>query len=216
MDFSLPEKNRNFLWNCLKNRNFSKICPEKSIFFVWNCLKIEILRKFPLKNRYFLWNYLNKIEIFRKFALKNRFFSLWNCRKNRNFLTRFHDSPDFKPDWRRCGSFRLKIDGNNISQVASTKFLGIYIDQFLTWDEHIKITANKLPKNIGIVRKISHLLPPKILTNLYYTLIDPYLTYGNIVWTSNYESRIRCLTLLQKKMIRIVVGDSFYAHRETR
>ena len=74
MDFSLPEKNRNFLWNCLKNRNFSKICPEKSIFFVWNCLKIEILRKFPLKNRYFLWNYLNKIEIFRKFEKSIFFF----------------------------------------------------------------------------------------------------------------------------------------------
>src|SRR6218665_3735808 len=64
--------------------------------------------------------------------------------------------------------------------------------------------------------KISHLLSPKILTNLYNTLIDPYLTYGNIVWASNYESRIGCLTLLQKKMIRIVAGDSFNAHTETR
>jgi len=122
-------------------------------------------------------------------------------------------SPNKRRDYH---TFGLKIDGNSISQVASTKFLGIYIDQFLTWDEHIKITANKLAKNIGIIRKISHLLSPKILTNLYYTLIDPYLTYGNIVWASNYESRIRCLTLLQKKMIRIVAGDSFYAHTETR
>src|SRR6218665_2747197 len=37
-----------------------------------------------------------------------------------------------------------------------------------------------------------------------------------IVWASNYESRIRCLTVLQKKMIRIVAGDSYYAHTETR
>src|SRR6218665_4045633 len=110
-------------------------------------------------------------------------------------------------------SFGLKIDGNNISQVASTKFLGIYIDQFLTRDEHVKIIANKLAKNIGIVRKISHLLSPKILTNLYYTLIDPY---GSMVWASNYESRIKRLTLLQKKMIQIVAGDSFYAHMENR
>lgn len=43
-------------------------------------------------------------------------------------------------------TFGLKIDGNNRSQVASTKYLGIYIEQFLTWDEHIKIIANKLAK----------------------------------------------------------------------
>jgi len=83
----------------------------------------------------------------------------------------------------------------------------------LTWDEHIKIIANKLAKNVGIVRKISHLLSPKILTNLYYTLIDPD---GNIVWASNYESRIKRLTLLQRKMIRMVAGDSFYARTENR
>ena len=90
-------------------------------------------------------------------------------------------------------NIKLKIDGCSISQIASTNFLGIYIDQFLTWNEHIKIIANKLTKNIGIVRKISHLLSTKILTSLYNTLIDPYLSYGNIVWASNYESRIRCL-----------------------
>jgi len=45
---------------------------------------------------------------------------------------------------------------NSISQVDSAKFLGVYIDRFLPWDEHIKINANRLARNIGIVRKLSH------------------------------------------------------------
>src|SRR6218665_4123969 len=57
----------------------------------------------------------------------------------------------------------INIDGNNMDQVISTKFLGIYIDQHLTWAEHIKIISNKIAKNIGIIRKIAHLLPTKIL-----------------------------------------------------
>jgi len=75
----------------------------------------------------------------------------------------------------------LLIDGNNIEQVTYTKFLGLYIDEHLTWNTHIKITTSKLAKNIGIIRKISYLLPTKVLTNLYYTLVYPYLLYGNLV-----------------------------------
>src|SRR6218665_316186 len=33
---------------------------------------------------------------------------------------------------------RISIDGNIIKQVVSTKFMGIHIDQYLTWEDHIK------------------------------------------------------------------------------
>jgi len=48
--------------------------------------------------------------------------------------------------------------GNNIEQVKSTKLLGLYIDEHLTWSEHIKVTSNKKAKNIGI-RKITSYRP---------------------------------------------------------
>ena len=43
------------------------------------------------------------------------------------------------------------IDGSNIENTKTSKFLGIYIDQSLTWDEHIKYTCNKLAKITGIL-----------------------------------------------------------------
>lgn len=43
----------------------------------------------------------------------------------------------------------IKIDGNNIGEVAISKFLGIHSDQYLTSGEHIKIISNKTAKNIG-------------------------------------------------------------------
>jgi len=36
------------------------------------------------------------------------------------------------------------IDGNNIEQVTYIKFVGLYIDEHLTWNTHIKITTSKL------------------------------------------------------------------------
>src|SRR6218665_2876413 len=71
-------------------------------------------------------------------------------------------------------------DGNNMDQVISSKFLGIYIAQHRTWAEHIKIISNKIAKNIGIIRKIAHPLPKKFLINLYYTLVNRYFLWEYI------------------------------------
>jgi len=38
------------------------------------------------------------------------------------------------------------------------------------------------------------------------------LQYGNIVWAATYSTRLNCLTLLQKRAIRIVAKDSYCAH----
>src|SRR6218665_1596809 len=54
----------------------------------------------------------------------------------------------------------------------------------------------------------------KILTSLYYSLIYPYLTYGNIVWASNYQTRTKSLVTLQKKVIRIIKGQKRNDHTQ--
>src|SRR6218665_3916859 len=65
----------------------------------------------------------------------------------------------------------LVINGVPITQVITTKFLGVYVDQHLTWKEHIKNIANKIAKNVGIIARSSHLLPLTIRIKLYYSLI---------------------------------------------
>src|SRR6218665_1942554 len=106
----------------------------------------------------------------------------------------------------------ITIVGNNIEQVKSITFLGLYIDEHLTQNEHIKVTYNEIAKNIGIIRKISYLLPSNILTSLVY----PYLLHGNIIWASNYGTRVKPMVLLQKRIIRIIVGDKYFAHTNHR
>src|SRR6218665_2081301 len=35
-------------------------------------------------------------------------------------------------------------------------------------------------------------------------MVDPYLVYGNTVWAANYQTRLNCLTLLQKRALRVI------------
>ena len=47
------------------------------------------------------------------------------------------------------GSPKLYIDNNQIQRSESIKFLGVFLDENLTWKEHIKYIENKIPKTLA-------------------------------------------------------------------
>ena len=55
-------------------------------------------------------------------------------------------------------------------------------DSNLTWKSHINELCLKLLKTVGILSKVRHFVNNHILVMLYYSLIYPFLTYGNHVW----------------------------------
>jgi len=98
----------------------------------------------------------------------------------------------------------IVIDGININQVNNTKFLGLYIGESLTWVNHITHIPSKISKNIGIIKRLSKIVPHHILNTLFNTLTTPYLNYCKIIWASNYLGRLKPLEVLQKRIIRII------------
>jgi len=79
----------------------------------------------------------------------------------------------------------VKINDKIIKQVQSAKFLGVYIDQHLSWSEHISQVKTKISKNCGVLNKLKHFLPQSTLLLIYNSLILPYLQYCAIVWASS-------------------------------
>ena len=66
---------------------------------------------------------------------------------------------------------KIKINNTSVEIVGKFKFLGIFIDKQLKWSTHIELLANKISKYIGVINRLKHTLPPKILLILYNTLI---------------------------------------------
>ena len=99
----------------------------------------------------------------------------------------------------------LFINGIQINQVLDTSFLGVIIDQNITWKPQINYVATKISKLICVLYKSSFFLPQNILISLYYALIYPYLHYCNVVWASTYPTKLRRLMLLQKRYVRIII-----------
>ncbi|KAJ0003119.1 hypothetical protein NQD34_018159 [Periophthalmus magnuspinnatus] len=93
----------------------------------------------------------------------------------------------------------IKIDGQVIQQVDSTKFLGVYIDKSLNFKKHIDELVKKLSKIVGLLFKIRHVLPSEALLTLYRSLFETHLNYCNVIWCNTYPTYTAKLQILQKK-----------------
>ena len=70
----------------------------------------------------------------------------------------------------------IKINDDTIP-FSNTIFLGVNIDNNLTWKPHINYIVTRISKGVGIFLHLSKELPKNILTLIYKTLILPYFTY---------------------------------------
>ena len=101
-------------------------------------------------------------------------------------------------------NLNIMIKQTPIFRVNETKFLGITIDQFVTFKTHILNISNKLSKTIGILYKCRDVITKSSLIQLYYAIAHPYLSYCNLVWACNYETNLSRLNILQNKIIRVI------------
>jgi hypothetical protein len=63
----------------------------------------------------------------------------------------------------------LKIGSNIITRISETKYLGVVIDENLTWSNHISTLINKVSSMIGIMYRRRHLLPVSCIKTVFFT-----------------------------------------------
>ena len=105
-----------------------------------------------------------------------------------------------------CTSPNICINDVCIQEVNKAKFLGVILDNKLTWADHLKYISRKVSKGIGIIKKARKVFNSETLCTLYNTLIYPYLCYCIHVWGSAALVHIQPLRVQQKRIIRIICG----------
>ena len=100
------------------------------------------------------------------------------------------------------------INGNTVEQVTNFNFLGITLDQNITWNDQISKISIKVARVIGIMNKLKHIFPHQILRTLYNSLIHPHLIYRLYIWGFSPKQ----LTILLKKVVRILARKPYISH----
>ena len=91
----------------------------------------------------------------------------------------------------------LRIDGVELQRKASIKFVGLRLDENLTWKDHINTIENKISKKIWLIFRAKKVLNKDSLTKLCYSYIHCCLNYANMAWCSTHKTNLYEIHLKQ-------------------
>ncbi len=116
----------------------------------------------------------------------------------------------FHTSQRKINTIHLKINNTIIEWVTQFVFLGLILNENMSWKDHINKISNKISQSLGILNKLKHILPINAKILIYSSLILSHLTFGILAWSRNCER----ITILKKKCIRTITSSKYNAHTE--
>ena len=112
-----------------------------------------------------------------------------------------------RPYSRNADSPKIKINDQVIKEVTSTKFLGVIIDNKLSWVPHIDMLYLKLKSATGILNRIIKFIPEENYKSLYFALFESHMNYCLTVYGSANKTHTEKLFRVQKHCVRILFGN---------
>ena len=104
----------------------------------------------------------------------------------------------------------LKINGTSIERVTEFNFLGLTINEHLTWKSHADKVANKISRTLGVMNRLKRYLPLSALKTMYDSLILSHLQFGITCWGFEWNRIFK----LQKRAVRIMTMSKYNSHTE--
>jgi len=95
--------------------------------------------------------------------------------------------------------------GVKLSEVDHHPYLGVELDDTLSWDVHLKNTKSKATKVLNMIRRNFTLgTTIDIRKALYFSLVRPHLEYASMVWDPHHRTKIDNLEKVQSQAARFV------------
>ena len=81
--------------------------------------------------------------------------------------------------------YYFAFNNNNVSHVNFQTYLGFILDVKLTFEKHLKNVFNKTNKTIGLLKKLSNLLPRQALDTIHKAFIRPHQDLGDVIYNQD-------------------------------
>ena len=75
----------------------------------------------------------------------------------------------------------LKIANLPNERLTESKFLGVIVDENLTWSRHIKTIQTKMARYIGLMYKLKSQLPLKVRIQIFHSFVQSHINYCSLV-----------------------------------
>ena len=132
---------------------------------------------------------------------KTKFMIFSNCTSTTTY-------PDLK-----LGLETISRVGNGLQEKA-VKFLGIWVDELLTFKHHLSKIKVKLSLALYQINQCRHNTPLKVRLGIYHSLFESHLRFGSAIYGSASENDLDELFIMQKMVIRSISNAHFRAHSD--
>ena len=93
------------------------------------------------------------------------------------------------------------MGGHTIERTKSYCYLGIIVDEKLSWSEHVNMVCMKLSQVAGVIFKVRNLLPKNALMMIYHSLVGSKLRYGLICWATANKLLLNKVNVAHNRII---------------
>ena len=99
-----------------------------------------------------------------------------------------------------------KVDNMDLDELSSFKYLGIVINNRLTWQDHVDQMFSKINKKLGLLKRIRYCLPLDARLLFFNSYVPPLFDYADIVWGDRGNSTLMLqLQSLHNKAAKIIL-----------
>ena len=103
-------------------------------------------------------------------------------------------------------SISFKVDNMDLYEVSSFKYLGIVINNRLTWQDHVDQILSEINKNLGLLKRIRYCLPLDARLLFFNGYVLPLFGYADIVWEDRGNSTLMLqLQSLHNRVAKIIL-----------
>ena len=161
------------------------------------CFADDTTASYSSNDMYNLFNYMNtELEAMNHWFIANKL--CLNVKKTKYIIFRPNNAHSIPQD------LEIKINGQSVERIGNNttnktfKFLGIHIDENITWKSHINYICSKISHSNYVINKVKNILPKPCLLTLYQSIVQCHINYGIHLWGSS--STVDRVTKLQKSL----------------
>ena len=98
--------------------------------------------------------------------------------------------------------FKIKLGKSTLVQRSEATYLGVIIDNKLSWDPHIAKVKSKIAKTSWALTKVAKYVDTEVMKKIYFGLVYPHLNYSIACWGGS--TKVNSVFIIQKRAIRAI------------
>ena len=173
----------NDIQNCIDKKKIKLFADDTGVFMFGPSLQALIQESSNNMSKLYEWFLKNNLAL-----------SL----EKTNFII-FHGKRKKIPD-----ITEIKFGNHSIPRVKSTKYIGLILDETLSWDQHVEGVLRNIHRYFGVFYNVRDFINKDLIRTIYFSCVFSHIKYGIEIYGNCKKSLIQKLQVSQNKLLRVL------------